>query len=167
MNKEYRHSMTAPAAACLAAVLAVPLAACGERPEEQPEADQPGALQLAREKEAERRPGAGEPELNPGDADYTDEYAEPRESWTGGASGDAVVTDVAATDARAMQQLRETLAGREGMGGVEVEVTDGIAHLTGEVDSWARKRQAEDIVTALEEVAEVRNDLQVSSEGGT
>lgn len=160
MNANKTHPITLLGAGGLALLLAVSLAGCGEPPEEQPAAEQPGALEMAREKEAERRPGAGEPELKPGDADYTDQYTEPRESWTGGAPGEVAPTDVAETDARAELQLRQALAAHDGMGDVEVEVTDGIAHLTGEVDSMVLRREAEDIVLAVQGVVEVRNDLQ-------
>lgn len=160
MKSNYTHPITFLGASGLAALLALTLSGCGERPEEQPAVEQPGAAEMAREKEAERRPGAEQPEAVANDVDYTDEYTEPRESWTGGSASDAAFTDVAETDARAEQALRQALAAREGMSDVEVEVTDGIAHLTGEVDSMVTRREVEDIVLAMQGVAEVRNDLQ-------
>lgn len=169
MKKLYPRPVTIFGAACLAAVLAAPLAGCSDRPDEQPAADQPKALELAREKEAERRPGTEDAETGQADVEYAEEgYAKPRESWTGGGTArDAGFTDVAETDARAMQQVKDVLAAREGFGQVNVEVTDGIAHLTGEVESWLMKQEAENIVMALEGVVEVRNDLEVSAEGGS
>ncbi|NGP54287.1 BON domain-containing protein [Thioalkalivibrio sp. XN8] len=162
MNEKYSRPVTVLCAAALALVLATPLAGCPNRSDEQSASEQPKAGELAREKEAERRPGAAEPETDPGEVDYTDEYSEPRESWTGGGTArDAEFTGIAATDARAQEQLRETLAAREDFGDVQVEVTDGIAHLTGEVDSMAIKRDAGALAMALEGVVEVRNDLKI------
>lgn len=161
MNGKYSRSLTVVGTACLAIFLSAPLAGCSDRPDEQSAAEQPKAEELAREKEAERRPGAEQPEMDPGEVDYTDEYSEPREAWTGEGTRDTELTDIAETDARAQQQLRETMAAREGFGDVQVEVTDGIAHLTGEVDSMVMKRDAGALAMALEYVVEVRNDLKI------
>lgn len=162
MNGKFSRSMTVLCTACFAIVLTTALTGCPNRSDEQSATEQPKAEELAREKEAERRAGAEEPELDPGEADYTDEYTEPRESWTGGGTArEAEYTDVAETDARAQERLRETLAAREDFGDVQVEVTDGIAHLTGEVDSMAIKRDAGALAMALEGVVEVRNDLKI------
>lgn len=149
--------------ACVVALLAAPLAACSDSPDT-PEGAQPDVQQMARDKEAERRPGSEPPEVTANEVDYTDEYSEPRESWTGGATArDAEFESSDQSDARAERMLTEALAGRDGFRAVEVAVQDGVAHLQGEVASIVEHRKAETLAMAMEEVVEVRNDLEIAA----
>ena len=150
-------------AAGLVALLAAPLAACSDRPAE-PEGAQQDVQQMVRDKEAERRPGTEQPELKSSDVDYTDEYSEPRESWTGdAAASDAEFESSEESDARAERMLSEALEGRDGFRAISIDVQDGVAHLEGEVDSIVEKREAETVAMGMDEVVEVRNDLRIAS----
>jgi hypothetical protein len=149
--------------ACVVALLAAPLAACSDRPDV-PESAQPDVQQMVRDKEAERRPGSEQPEVTANDVDYTDEYSEPRESWTGGATArDAEFEGTAESDVRAERMLREKLVGLDGFRAVEVDVQDGVAHLQGEAKSIVEHREAETLAMAMDEVVEVRNDLEIAA----
>jgi osmotically-inducible protein OsmY len=164
MNHGFHNKKTTLRTACIITMLAVPLAACSDRPAEPEGADQ-DVQQMVRDKEAERRPGSGdEPAVTANGADYTDEYSEPRESWTGdNAARDMAVTDIAESDAKAQRLLADALNGRDGFGSLEIEVQDGVAVLRGEVESAVQRRQAETMALAMEEIVAVRNELEISS----
>jgi len=163
MNYEFFLKSKLVLAAGLAALLAAPLAACSDRPDA-PEGAQQDVQQMARDKEAERRPGTEEPELKSGDVDYTDTYSEPRESWTGDATAsDAEFESSDESDARAERMLSEALEGRDGFRAISVDVQDGVAHLQGEVDSIVEHREAEILAMGMDEVVEVRNELTIAS----
>lgn len=153
-------------AACVTALLAVPLAACSDRPADSGNA-QVDAQQAARDKEVERREGKGQPPVPPSPGDATDEYGKPRESWTAGAAApDADLESSAETDARALEQLTQALAARDDFDRVSVEVQEGVAHLKGEVESESDRRDAEALAMAVEGVAAVRNELEVGGSSG-
>lgn len=163
MNYDSAHKKTILLSTGLAAVLAVSLAACSDRPSE-PESAQQNVQQMARDKEAERRPGSGEAAEERNDADYTDKYSEPRESWTGANSGDGMaVTDIAESDARAASLLMQQLEGREGFGTIKVDVKDGVARLEGQVASAVQRREAETLALAMEEIVAVENELEIAA----
>jgi len=148
-------------AACIAALLAVPLAACSDRPADSGNA-QVDAQQAARDKEVERREGKEQPAVPESDADYPDRYGQPRESWTGGATArDAEFTSTAETDAQALDELMQALAERDDFDRVEIEVRSGVAHLEGTVESEPDRRAAEAMAMAVEGVVAVQNDLEV------
>lgn len=154
-------AMTVLRAACVTALLAVPLAACSDRPDESGSA-QVDAQQAARDKEAERREGKEQPPVPPSPGDVTDDYGTPRESWTAGAAApDGDLQSSADTDARALEQLTQVLAARDDFERVSVDVQDGVAHLKGEVESETDRRDAEALAMAVEGVAAVRNELEV------
>ncbi|NHA14763.1 BON domain-containing protein [Thioalkalivibrio sp. XN279] len=163
MNYEFADRNRILRTACLVTLLAAPLAACSDRPDT-PEGAQPDVQQMVRDKEAERRPGSEQPEVTANDVDYDDEYGKPRESWTGGTTaGDGEIEGSAENDARAERMLREELAGRDGFRAIEIDVQDGIAHLRGEVESIVEYREAETLAMAMEDVVEVRNDLEIAA----
>jgi hypothetical protein len=163
MNSRFTDNMKTVSTACLAALLAAPLAACSERAAA-PEGAQQDVQQMVRDQEVERRPGADQPEVTANDVDYTDEYSEPRESWTGGATArDAEFASSDQSDARAERMLARELAGRDGFRAVEVDVEDGVAHLQGEVESIVEHREAETLALGMAEVVEVRNELEIAA----
>jgi hypothetical protein len=164
MNYEFALKTKTVRTACVVALLATPLAACSDRSTAPEGADQ-DVQQMVRDKEAERRPGkADEPSLSANDVDYTDDYSEPRESWTGGTTAQGMpVKDSAENDARAERLLTEELEGRDGFHAVEIEVQDGVASLKGEVESIVQHRQAETMALAMEEVVAVHNELDIRS----
>jgi hypothetical protein len=148
-------------AACVTALLAVPLAACSDRAPESGEA-QVDVQQAARDKEVERRAGKEQPPVPENKVDYPDSYGAPRESWTGGAAArDAEFRSTDATDAQALDTLRQALAERDDFDMVEIEVQDGVVHLKGEVESEPDRRDAEAMAMAVEGVVAVRNELEV------
>lgn len=96
------------------------------------------------------------------EVDYTDKYSEPRESWTGGATtAEGAFNSSAETDARALDKLTQELAAHGGFELIEVEVEDGVAHLTGEVESEPDRRKVEAMAMAVEGIVAVRNELAV------
>lgn len=154
-------AMTVLRAACVTALLAVPLAACSDRPDESGSA-QVDAQQAARDKEAERREGKEQPPVPPSPGDATDEYGKPRESWTAGAAApDGDLESSAETDARALERLTQALVARDAFDRVSVEVQEGVAHLKGQVESEADRRDAEALANSIEGVSAVRNELEV------
>ena len=163
MKYEFTDTRKALPAACLVALLATPLVACSERPAE-PERAQADTQQMVRDKEAERRPGSEQPDVTANDVDYTDGYSKPRESWTGGTTArDAQFESSDESDAHAERLLAKQFSDRDGFHAVEVDVEGGVAHLRGEVDSVVQHREAETLAEAMEEVVEVRNDLQIAA----
>lgn len=144
--------------ACLVALLAAPLAACSDR-SAQPENTQGDSGQA----QAVPAEGAQQPAVEPTDTTYTDGYSKPREAWTGGATAeDAQFKGSADSDAQAVAQLKRELSARDDFSQIEVDVQDGIAHLTGEVESEADRQDAVEAAMGVEGVAAVRNELQVS-----
>ena len=162
MSDRLEHKRMNWRAACLAALLAVPLAACSDR-QAAPEGPQQNAQQMARDKEAERRSGSEAPELKASESDSTEGYSKPRESWTGGTARDAEFQGSGETDERVERRLAEELDGLAGIHLVEVEVEDGVALLRGEVESAVQRRQAETMALAMEEIVAVRNELEISA----
>lgn len=155
--------------ACLVALLAVPLAACSDRPADtdDEESAQLSAQEAARNTEVERREGKEEPPLpaNPNEAgDADDQYSEPRESWTGeGTAKNAEFQGSAENDARAEQLLKEEFSTRDELRAIEVDVENGVAVLKGEVGSVLDRIQAGSLAETIEGVVTVSNELQVAS----
>jgi osmotically-inducible protein OsmY len=145
--------------ACLVALLAAPLSACSDRSAERESAQAESGQERAQAVEAE---GAQQPAVEPTDTTYTDGYSKPREAWTGGATTeDAQFKGSADSDARAAAQLERELSARDDFSKIEVDVQDGIAHLTGEVESEADRQDAIEAAMGVEGIAAVRNELQV------
>ncbi|MBO9716152.1 MAG: BON domain-containing protein [Pseudoxanthomonas sp.] len=72
------------------------------------------------------------------------------------------------SDARITEDLNERLTDDPSFdaGGIEVSVKDGVATLSGSVDSRWMKHRAEDIAEACSGVKDVDNRIRVSSSGG-
>lgn len=155
-------AMTVLRTACMTAILAVPLAACSDRPADTG-ATQVDAQQAAREKPVERREGKEQPSVAESEEDYTDRYSEPRESWTGGATaGGAEFKASAETDARAEQLLERTFDTRDELSAIDIDVEDGVARLEGEVMSALERHDAEQLAMSVEGIFAVRNELQIA-----
>lgn len=156
-------------AACLLALLALPLAACSDRPADTDDegSAEVSAQEAARNNEVERREGMEEPPLpvsrdDAGDAD--DQYSEPRESWTGeGTAKHAEFNSTAENDARAEELLKQEFSKRDELRAIEVDVEDGVAVLKGEVGSALDRVEAESLAETVEGVVTVNNELQVAS----
>jgi hyperosmotically inducible protein len=71
---------------------------------------------------------------------------------------------VEASDEEVKKAVTSALDGRDSLSDVDVEVTNGVARLTGTVTDPAERLQASVVARATPGVRSVRNDLRVASQ---
>jgi hyperosmotically inducible periplasmic protein len=68
------------------------------------------------------------------------------------------------SDAQILADSQKQLNGKK-FSGVQVQVQDGVVHLTGHVDNYADKADAEKRIDKMHEATSIRNDLNVAGAG--
>ena len=68
------------------------------------------------------------------------------------------------SDAQILADAQKQLSGKK-FSGVQVQVQDGVVHLTGQVDNYADKADAEKRIDKMHEAKSIRNDIDVAGAG--
>lgn len=68
------------------------------------------------------------------------------------------------SDAQILADAQKQLSGKK-FSGVHVQVQDGVVHLTGQVDRYADKADAQKRIDKMHEAQSIRNDISVSGAG--
>src|ERR1700749_3894982 len=68
------------------------------------------------------------------------------------------------TDAQIQADAQKQL-GNKKFSGVHVQVQDGVVHLTGQVDRYADKDDAQKRIEKMHEASSVRNDISIAGTG--
>jgi hyperosmotically inducible periplasmic protein len=68
------------------------------------------------------------------------------------------------SDAQVLADAQKQLSGKR-FSGIQVQVQDGVVHLTGQVDRYADKADAEKRIDKMHEAKSIRNDISVAGAG--